>query len=185
MVNNARDYKKYENKPSFVSQKIISKNVVAIHEIKPVFRLDKPIYVGSSVLDLSKCKMYDFHYNCIERKFDAKLLFRDTDSLTYEIKTDDVYEDSYEDKYLFDFSNYPKGPKFYDPSSMNEIGKMNDDSKGKTNDEFAGLKSKMRFLTNVDGKKNKTGKRVNKHQRRIQEGGGGGGVRGRAPALFF
>ena len=60
---------------------------------------------------------------------------------------------------------------FYDPSSMNEIGKMNDESKGKANDEFAGLKSKMRFLTNVDGKKNKTGKRVNKHQRRIQEGG--------------
>ena len=52
--------------------------------------------------------MYDFYYNYIKRKFDAKLLFTDTDSLTYEIKTNDAYEDFYEDKYLFDFSNYPK-----------------------------------------------------------------------------
>ena len=83
------------------------------------------------------------YYNYIKRKFDAKLLFTDRDSFTYEIKTDDVYEDFYEDKYLFDFSNYPKDSKFYDLSNMNEIGEMNDESKGKINDEFAELKSKL------------------------------------------
>ena len=107
--------------------------------------------------------MYDFHYNYIKIKFDAKLLFTETGSLAYKIKTGDVYEDFYEDKYLFDFSNYPKDSKFYDPSSMNEIGKMKDESEGKIKDEFVGFKSKMNSLTNVDGKENKTAKGVNKH----------------------
>ena len=57
---------KFISKPSFVSQKIFSKN-----EIKPVLTLDKPIYVGFSILDLSKYSMYDIHYKCIKRKYDA------------------------------------------------------------------------------------------------------------------
>ena len=52
LVNNAKDYKEYVSKPSFVSEKIFSKNFVAIHEIKSVLTLDKPIYVGFSILDL-------------------------------------------------------------------------------------------------------------------------------------
>ena len=51
LVNNAKDYKKYVSKPSFVSQKIFNKKIVAIHEVKPVLTLDKPIYVGFSILD--------------------------------------------------------------------------------------------------------------------------------------
>ena len=74
----------------FVSQKIFSKNFVAIHEIKPVLILNKPIYVGFSILDLSKLLMYEFYYKYIKSKFDANLLFTDTDSLVYEIKTEDV-----------------------------------------------------------------------------------------------
>ena len=93
LVNNAQDYVKCISKPSFVSQKIFSKDFVAIHEIKPVLILNKPIYVGFSILDLSKLLMYEFHYKDIKSKFHAKLLFTDTDSLIYEIKTEDVYED--------------------------------------------------------------------------------------------
>ena len=93
LVNNAKDYVKCISKPSFVSQKIFSKNVVAIHEIKPFLILNKPIYVGFSILDLSKLLMYEFHYKYIKSKFDANLLFTDTDSLVYEIKTEDAYED--------------------------------------------------------------------------------------------
>ena len=102
--------KKYVRKPGFVSQKIFSKKFVAIHEIKPVLTLDKPIYVGFSVVDLSKLLMYEFHYNYVEIKYDnsAKLLFTETDSLVREIKTDDVYEDFYENKNFFDFSGYPE-----------------------------------------------------------------------------
>ena len=51
--------------------------------------------------------MYEFHYKDIKSKFDAKLLFTGIDSLFYEIKTEDIYEDFYQDKNLFDFSDYP------------------------------------------------------------------------------
>ena len=68
-------------------KKCLSKNVVAIQETKPVLALDKPIYVGFSVLELSKCFTYNFHYNYIKIKYNAKLLFTDTDSLVYEIET--------------------------------------------------------------------------------------------------
>ena len=61
LVNNAKDYVKCINKPSFVSQEIFSKNFVAIYEIKPILALNKPIYVGFSILDLSKYIMYKFH----------------------------------------------------------------------------------------------------------------------------
>ena len=79
LVNNAEDYRKYVSKPSFVPQKIFSKNLVAIHEIKPVLTLNKPVYVGFSILDLSKLLMYEFHDKFIKSKYDAKLLFTETD----------------------------------------------------------------------------------------------------------
>ena len=68
--------------------------------------------------------MYDFHYNFIKKNFDAELLFTDTGSLTYEIKSEDVYED------LFDFSNYPKDSKFFDETNEKVIGKMKDEFGG-------------------------------------------------------
>ena len=59
--------------------------------------------------------MYEFHYKYIKSKFDAKLLFTDTDSLVYKIKTEDVYENFYGGKNLFDFNDYPLNSKFFDP----------------------------------------------------------------------
>ena len=85
LVNKAEDFLKYTSKPTYITHKIFGKDV-AIHEIKPVLILSKPIYVGFTVLDLSKWKMFDFHYNFIKKNFNAELLFTDTDSLTYEIK---------------------------------------------------------------------------------------------------
>ena len=81
LVNNAKDYTKYGSRPRFVSQKIFSINFVAIHEIKPVLTLDKPIYVGFSILYLSKFLKYEFHYNYIKTKYNVYLLFTDTDNL--------------------------------------------------------------------------------------------------------
>ena len=74
LVNIARDYKKL-SKPNFVSQEISSENFVVIHETKLVFTLDKAIYKGFSILDLSKLLMHEFVYNYIERKYNANLLF--------------------------------------------------------------------------------------------------------------
>ena len=96
--------------------------------------------------------MYDFHYNFIKRNFDAELLFTDTDSLTYEIKSETVYEEFLNHKHLFDFSNLPKNSNFFDKTNEKVIGKMKDVSGGKINDEFVGLKLKMYSLKNIDGK---------------------------------
>ena len=84
--------------------------------------------------------MYEFHYNYIKRKFSANLLFTDTDSLVYEIDTKDVYEDFYGDENLFDFSDYPRDSKFFDPVNKKVIAKVKDEFKGKINNEFVGLK---------------------------------------------
>ena len=65
---------------------MFGKDYAAIHEVKPILIINKPIYVGFTVLDLSKSKMYDFHYNFIKKNFDAELLFTHTDNLAYEIK---------------------------------------------------------------------------------------------------
>ena len=75
MVNNGRDYLKAVSRPSFFSQKILDKNLVAIHKVKPVLLLNKPIYVGFSILELSQRIMYDWHYNYFVKKFDCSLLF--------------------------------------------------------------------------------------------------------------
>ena len=129
--------------------------------------LNKPIYVGFNVLELSKLLMYEFHYKYIKNKFDVNLLFTNTDSLAYEIKTEDLYEDFYFDKNLFDFSDYlvkstELHSKFYDPTNTQNIGKMKDEFKGKIVSKFVGLKSKMYSLISVNDKEVTKAKRVNK-----------------------
>ena len=136
MVNNAKDYIRNKSKPSFISQKIFSKKFVTIHEIKSVLTLNKPIYVGFSILDLRKYLMYEFYCKYIKSKYSAKLLFTDTASLVYEIKTKDVYEDFYEATNLFDFSDYPQYSELFDPANKKVIGKMKDEFKGKIISEF-------------------------------------------------
>ena len=171
LINNAKDYVKCISKPSFVSQKIFSKTFVTIHEIKPVLTRNEPIYVGFSILDLSKLLMSEFHYKYIISKFDAKLLFTNTGSLVYEIKIEDVYEDFYQNKNLFDFSDYPLDSKFFDLVNKKVIGKMKDEFKmkdelkGRIISEFVGLKSKMYSLISVADEEVTKAKGVNKKVR--------------------
>ena len=88
-------------------------------------------------------------------------MFTDTNSLTYEIKSEDVCEEFFKQKHLFDFSNYPKDSKLFDLTNKNVIGKMKDKFEGKIIDEFVGLKSKMYSIKNIDGKEFNTTKGVN------------------------
>ena len=98
-----------------------------------------------SILDLSKNHMYDFHYNYIRKKYpDSQLLFTDTDSLFYHIKSEkDIYEEFWVDKNLFDNSEYPKSSKYFFNDNKKVIGKFKDEAAGKPILEFVGLKSKM------------------------------------------
>ena len=67
LVKNEKNYLKHANKTAFISRKNFDKNFAAIDEIKPVLTLNKPIYVGFTVLELSKWLMYDFQYNFIKK----------------------------------------------------------------------------------------------------------------------
>ena len=67
--------------------------------------------------------MYDFYYNFIKKNFDVELLFTDTDSLTYEIQSENVYKEFFKWKDLFDFSNYSKEAKFFDETNKKLLAK--------------------------------------------------------------
>ena len=151
-------------KPTYVSCKIFHENLVAVHMKKQRLLLNKPSHVGMCILDLSKVLMYDFHYNFTKKKYGekAKLLFTDTDSLCYHIQTDDVYQDLYKDKGLFDNSDYPKTSKFFFDNNKKVIGKFKDEAAGKPIIEFVGLKSKM-YSYRTESETNKTAKGVKKN----------------------
>ena len=104
--------------------------------------------------------MYDFQYNFIKKNFNAELLFTDTDSLIYEIRSKNVFEEFFKWKDLFDFSNYSKDSKFFDETNKKVIGKMKDEFGGVIVTEFVGLKSKMYSMKKIDGKECNTAKGV-------------------------
>ena len=134
---------KHESRSNFISGKVFNDDLFAINRIKEELVLNRPIYVGMAILDLSKLFMYDFHYNYMLKKYNIKLMFTDTDSLCYEIKTDDVYKDLFQDKKLFDNSDYPKNSEFFFDENNKVIGKMKDEAAGMPIKEFIGLRSKM------------------------------------------
>ena len=160
-VNNKKDFLKYTSKPNYVTQKLFNKNFAAIHEIKPVLVLNKPIYVGFTILDLSKWLMYYFHNNFVKKNFNAELLSTDTDSLTYEIISENVSKEFFKWKDLFDFSNYSKDSTFYDDTNKKVIGKMIDEYSGVIIDQFIGLKSKMYSIKKINGSESSTTKGLN------------------------
>ena len=87
LVNNEKDFLKYTSRPAHITHKIFYQNYAAIHGIKPVLTLNKPIYVEFRVLELSKWLLHDFHYDFMKKNFDAELLFTDTDSLMIQLFT--------------------------------------------------------------------------------------------------
>ena len=93
----------------------------------------------------------------------AKLLFTDTDSLCYEIETKDIYKELWEDKQLFDNSDYPKDSLYFSVENKKVIGKFKDEAAGMPIREFIGLRSKMYSYVKDNGKNEKTAKGVRKY----------------------
>ena len=91
LINDATKLNDFVKKPNVFSSKIFNENLVAVHTIKQKLYMNRPIYVGFSILDLSKYHMYNFHYEFMKNRYgsDAKLLFTYTDSLCYDVKTED------------------------------------------------------------------------------------------------
>jgi hypothetical protein len=148
LVSSKDDLLKLVASPCFQSHRIMNENLIVVKSMKKVLTLNKPCYVGMSILNLSKTLMYDFHYNTIKKEYGdrAKLLFTDTGSLMYEISTDDVYEDFKrigEGIDCWDNSDYPKDNPYHSTHNKKVIGKLKDEASGVPITEFVGLRSKM------------------------------------------
>ena len=165
LVTDEENLLRWASKPSFISCKIFNEDLVAIHKTKTTLTLNRPAYVGMCILDLSKTLMYDFHYNYIKSKYGdkARLLFTDTDSLTYEIEADDVYQDFWKDKHLFDNSDYPKDSPFHNNANKKVIGKFKDEAAGMPIVEFVGLRSKMYSYIKDNEQSSRTAKGIKKN----------------------
>ncbi|XP_022809457.1 uncharacterized protein LOC111346436 [Stylophora pistillata] len=169
LTNSEDTVKRLANKVNFKHCTIFSENLCAIEMRKTQIFFNKPLYLGMCILDLSKKLMYDFHYNYIKAKYGdrAKLLMTDTDSLCYEIQTDDFYQDIKPDvNKLFDTSNIPKDHPSGIPTGVNKkvIGMFKDEAGGKIIEEFAGLRAKLYcYKMFENGEENKKCKGVKKN----------------------
>ena len=165
LVTNEKKLDKLTSKPTYVSSKIFNENLMAVHKIKETLTLNRPAYVGMCILDLSKTLMYNFHYNYIKKKYNdrAKLLFTNTDSLTYETETVDAYKDFWTDKDMFDNSDYPENSPYYCNTNKKIIGKFKDEACGIPITEFVGLKSKMYSYVKDNEKGGRTAKGIKKN----------------------
>ena len=146
-VNNMTDYLKQVMKPNFKSGMLLGTDLMSCEMGKVKVKMNKPVYLSQAILDLSKTIMYEFHYNYMKEKYnkvDLKLLYMDTDSLVYKIRTEDFYRDISEDiETRFDTSGYvPDRPP---PIGKNKkvIGLMKDELGGKIMKEFISLRPKM------------------------------------------
>lgn len=153
-------------KPNFHSSTHFTDNMIAIQMSMVSVTFNKPIYLGFSVLELSKYKMYDFHYQYMQTKFNEnlKLNYMDTDSLIYTIRTNDFYKDIYNDLHLnFDTSDYSINNVFNFPLQNKKVlGMMKDENNGHVMLEFIGLRSKVYSISVNDKEEIKKAKGVKK-----------------------
>jgi len=150
IITDANQLQKFINKPTV--QKVITIDADCTILIMKRLRvsLDKPIAVGTCVLEISKSIMYDFHYNYIKEKYpgnSSRLMYGDTDSLVYLIETHDAYEDMFSNKEWFDLSEidraHPLFGRFYDQSNKKVLGKFEDEFSNSVITHFVAPKAKM------------------------------------------
>ena len=153
-------------KPNFKSGVLFGENLMGCEMGKIKVIMNKPVYLGQAILDLSKIVMYEFHYNYMVPKYSPeklKLCYMDTDSLVYDIKTEDFYEDISDDvPARFNTSGYcPNRPL---PVGLNKkvIGLMKDELGGKIMTEFMALRPKLYSYKKLDGSEDKKCKGIKK-----------------------
>ena len=130
LVTNDNKRRLLTNKPHCLSYRIFGENLAGIQLRKVKVLINKPFYVGFTVLELSKLLMYRFHNDYIKPRYQerAQLLFTDTDSLMYEIETADIYKDMWADRDLFDFASYPLESPYFDATINKVVGNMKDEA---------------------------------------------------------
>lgn len=149
LISDPAKLQKLVSKPSFSTSIVINENLVAVCMHKTKVKLDKPTYIGMSILDVSKTLMYDFHYNKMVPFYGRKnieIAYQDTDSFIYRIQTEDMYKDIKDCWFSsdFDLSDYPREHKAYD-GGVNRLifGKFKDETKSIPIQELVALSAKM------------------------------------------
>ena len=163
LVTDFNKFKKETSKPTFIHGKIFNEKLVALHNIQEQLCLNKPVYVGFSVLEISKTLMYNFHYGFIKNNYNenAKLLYTDTDSLLYEVKTENIMKDLYNNKNLFDLSDV-NDKRYCDDSNKKVIGKFKPEYPNEKIYSFIGLRSKMYSILCESGMESSRAKGITK-----------------------
>ena len=167
IVNTPGRFQKLVNKPLFKHRYVINEDLVIVEKEKHIVELNKPIYMGMSILDYSKIQMYSFYYDVLKPKYDdkIKLFYTDTDNYVSKVETDDLYEDFEEINEHMDFSDYPQENPNYDKTNKKVLGKFKDEINGKIIAHFTGLKPKAYcYKVYGDEKEHKKSKGVVKHK---------------------
>ena len=153
-------------KPNFKSGVRFDENLMGCEMGKIKVVMKKPVYLGQAIPDLSKIVMYEFHYDYMKPKYDSenlKLCYMDTDSLVYEIKTEDFYTDIADDVLArFNTSGYcPNQPL---PIGLNKkvIELMKDELGGAIMKEFVALRPKLYSYKKLDSLEDKKCKGIKK-----------------------
>ena len=151
--------------PSFARANIFDDDLAAVQMHKSRLVLNRPVYVGMSVLDLSKSLMYDFYYNQMKAQYGdrVELLYTDTDSLLLEIQTEDVYSDMADHPSLYDTSDFPEDHPLHSKVNKKVLGKMKDECAGHPIAEYVGLRPKMYSILEASGVCIKKAKGVKKN----------------------
>ena len=150
--------------PSFARANIFDDDLAAVEVHKSRLVLSRPVYVGMSILDLSKTLMYEFYYNQLLAQYGdrCQLLYTDTDSLLLEIETEDVYRDMGQHAELYDTSDYPREHPLHSVENKKVLGKMTDECAGRPIAEYVGLRPRMYSSLEANGNNTKKAKGVSK-----------------------
>ena len=167
LVTTEEKYLRPVMKPNFKSGILFDENLMGCEMGKIKVVMNKPVYLSQAILDLSKIIMYEFHYDYMIPKYGdrLKLCYMDTDSLVYDIKTEDFYEDIANDvEPRFDTSGYSKTDFRPLPIGINKkvIGLMKDELGGKIMTEFVALRPKLYSNRKLDGSEDKKCKGIKK-----------------------
>ena len=152
LVKSDKKRNKLVSEPNFHTMKLIDNNLAIIEMKKVKVKMNKPIYLGLSILDISKITMYEFWYDYVKIKYQdrARLCYMDTDSFVVNIKKKDFYKDISQDvNKRFDTSNYTFDRPL--PTGINKkvIGLMKDELGGDIITEFVALRPKAySYITN-------------------------------------
>ena len=160
---NKEEIEKLSKKERCEGWTIYNENLAAVVMKRNVVTLNKPRYIGTAVLGMSKEIMYDFHYKYMMKEYpNAQLLFSDTDSFCYHIEADrDIYKDINKNKW-YDFSNYVEIHSNFDDSKKLIPGYFKDEFGGEFILEFVGLRAKMYSILPFEGEKKATAKGINR-----------------------